>query len=133
MRLDVEFDPIECATSADMRPPAAEEILEAIAQLGLERSVVGAALQLIEKAQRQAEMTRVRSMKGALGQKAAADSRRRHWVSIAQQLMAGRQVPFASYRALATAVAKNSNTPDAEETIRKHLAQARVLDMQSSG
>lgn len=68
------------------------------------------------------------AIKGAMGQKAAAEKRHREWLMRAQQLIASRSRPFVSYRDLARAVAANLQQESSEETIRKRLAEAGLLD-----
>lgn len=85
-------------------------------------------LRLVEKALLQEDQMRQRSIKGALGQKAAADSRCKKLVTIAAKLIAERNRPFDSYRQLAGAVAKQPGVMESERTIRQHLAAARVLE-----
>lgn len=68
------------------------------------------------------------ALKGALGQKAAAEKRHREWLMLAQQLIASRARPFDSYRDLARAVASKLQRESSEETIRKRLAGAGLLD-----
>lgn len=85
-------------------------------------------LALLEKSLHIEDSNRRRALKGALGQKAAAEKRHLEWESIARQIMASRRTPFASYRELACAVASRSKSPCSAETIRKRLAAARLLD-----
>lgn len=68
------------------------------------------------------------AIKGAMGQKAAAERRHREWLMRAQQLIASRSRPFVSYRDLARAVASTLQHESSEETIRKRLAEAGLLE-----
>lgn len=68
------------------------------------------------------------ALKGAQGQKAAAEKRHREWLMQAQQLIESRARPFASYRDLARAVASKLQRESAVETIRKRLADAGLLE-----
>lgn len=112
-----------------VKPP---DILLELAARGINHSL-DEVLRLVEKSLLQDEAMRRRSMKGAIGQKAAADERRCRIVAIARQLIAERSRPFTSYRQLAKAVSQNSSVLESEETIRKHLAGAQLIGNESSG
>ena len=106
----------------------AADIFREMAAGGRFASAGDVVIYLAEKALLQAAESRQRSAKGAMGQKLAADQRRKSWEATAKQLMANRLSPFPSYRALAAAVASKYETPGAQDTIRKHLAAAHFLE-----
>lgn len=73
------------------------------------------------------------ALKGALGQKAAALQRRQEWVLIAEQVLAGRPASSFTLRSLAEVVARRAGRESSPETIRKHLAEVRILDTEKNG
>ena len=113
--------------------PSGADIFHELAQRGFGSSREEVMARLAEKVLLQDEMVRRRAMKGAIGQKAAADERREKWEALARQLIVDRRFPFPSYRALACAVARSADMPGTEETIRKHLANSRCLNVENRG
>lgn len=103
------------------------EALDALSQMTGEAFAPELA-RLLADALAQQERRQQNAIKGALGQKAAAEKRHREWLMRAQQLIASRSRPFVSYRDLARAVAANLQQESSEETIRKRLADAGLLD-----
>ena len=109
-------------------PDLASVFQEALVRLGDGNQPDDALKRLAERALQQAASFRLRAMKGAAGQKAAANERHRKYVEIARGLIAKRSRPYESYRQLAEDVAKNPAVFESIESIRRHLAKAGLLD-----
>lgn len=103
-------------------------LADALAQEESAKSTGSILSRLVEKALAHQAAIKARSLKGAAGQKAAANERLRRYIKIARQLIAQRSKPFSSYRELAKAVANNRDVLEPWETVRKHLANAGLLD-----